>query len=78
MPHVVVEAKIWLCILFLQSVVSLSGSTVIYSGAVGQMSKLVVTPGASKSNGRFTNWFDHYKCAAALNKCKDDNKILWL
>ena len=48
-----------------------------YSGAVGQMSKSVVTPGASNSNGSFTDWFDH-KCVAALNKWKDDNKILWL
>ena len=47
-----------------------------YSGAVGQMSKPVDTPGASNSNGRFTNWFDHYKCVAAMNKCKDGNKIL--
>ena len=49
-----------------------------YSGAVGQMSKPVVTPRASNSNGSFTDWFDHNKCVAAMNKCKDGNKILWL
>ena len=49
-----------------------------YSGPVSQMSKPVVTTGAPNSNGSFTDWFDHNKCVAAMNKCKDGNQILWL
>ena len=69
MRHIV-EAKIRLCTLFLhQSVVSLSSPTATV--ACG-------TPEAHNGDGSFTGWLDHFKCVAALNKWKDDNKILWL
>ena len=42
------------------------------------MSKPVVTPEAYNGKGSFTDWLDHFKSVATLNKWKDDDKVLWL
>ena len=49
-----------------------------YIGEPGRMSKPVIAPEAYNGEGSSTDWIHHFESVAALNKWKDEDKVLWL
>ena len=46
-----------------------------YIGVVG---RIMSKPEAYNGEGNFTDWVDHFENVAALNKWKEEEKVLWL